>query len=93
MAYQIKYGPAVKGEKAVGIWKKRLVVIFLIAMLTSVMEIAGIGSFVRGKLLPGDQEVTANALQTMTDRLREGESVAEVIECFCREIIDNADLP
>ncbi len=41
-------------------------------------------------LLPGDPEVTRNALQTMIDSLSDGETLGEAVATFCREVVAGA---
>ena len=41
----------------------------------------------RSALIPGDDAVTVQAFQTLTEDLRSGTSVAEAVEAFCRLVI------
>ena len=41
-------------------------------------------------LLPGDPEITGAALQTLIDKLRDGEALGEAVTAFCREVIAGA---
>ena len=43
--------------------------------------------WLRDLLLPGDEEITAAALDSMVDQLRQGEPVEEALEAFCKEIL------
>lgn len=43
--------------------------------------------WLRDLILPGDEEITAAALENMVGELRSGEPVGEVLEAFCREIL------
>ena len=43
-------------------------------------------------LLPGDPEVTWNALETMATQLRSGEAIGDAVMAFCREIVAGAKL-
>ena len=43
--------------------------------------------WLRDLLLPGDEEITASALEGMVSDLRAGEPVREAVEAFCREIL------
>lgn len=38
-------------------------------------------------LLPGDPEVTGDALQTMLDSLSDGERLGDAVVTFCREVV------
>ncbi len=41
-------------------------------------------------LLPGDPEVTGDALQAMIDSLRDGEALGDAVVTFCREVVAGA---
>ncbi len=41
-------------------------------------------------LLPGDPSVTGPALQTLIDRLTEGEALGDAVTAFCREVVAGA---
>jgi len=41
-------------------------------------------------LLPGDPEVTGPAIQTLIDRLADGEGLGEAVTAFCREVVAGA---
>ena len=43
--------------------------------------------WIRDLFLPGDEEITASALESMVADLRAGEPLGEAVEAFCREII------
>lgn len=94
MAYRIEYGsagnqrkplhpkPPMPGIKAT---------LFILVLVTGAIAIKVVGlTWVRDILLPGDPEITATALQNMTDGLRSGESLLDAVTTFCREIIANA---
>ncbi len=42
---------------------------------------------IRSFLIPGEDAVTVQAFQTMTDDLRSGASVSDAVEGFCRFVI------
>lgn len=44
----------------------------------------------RDILIPGDDAVTLQALESMSDNLRSGMELEEAITSFCREIMDGA---
>lgn len=50
-------------------------------------------SAIQDFLIPGDDVVTRKAAQTMVQELREGASLTQAVEVFCREIIDSAENP
>lgn len=94
MAYRIDYGTAGNHRKTLhrqlpkSLIKTSLLVLALIAGAVTV-KVVGL-TWVRDVLLPGDPEVTASALQNMTDGLRNGDSLLDAVTAFCREIIANA---
>lgn len=47
--------------------------------------------FLRDLILPGDEAVTEHALQGLVDDLRDGHSMSDAMEVFCKEIIDGVD--
>ena len=69
--------------------RKRIVLILSLSLILLL-----IGHFWVGRshsLLPGDADVTALALDNMSDALASGESLKEAIVTFCQEILDSAD--
>ena len=90
MSYQIQYDPQLSKKypiKQKGSPQKTVLRVVVILLACSVL----IGLIGRGEipsfLIPGDAIVTRNALQTMSEQLREGESLGECITAFCVEII------
>lgn len=66
--------------------------IFMVAALiigAVMIKIYGL-NWVREILLPGDPDVTAAALENMTEGLKNGDSLLEAVTAFCREIVANA---
>ncbi len=47
----------------------------------------------RELLIPGDPDTTIAALEAFAQQLRGGESIMGAVECFCREILTDANLP
>lgn len=89
MGYKIRYGPRIPAEKKRGSWQFIAVIVLAAAITLLCVDIWN----GRQWLLPGDPQITAQALDTMVDSLRAGGSVGEAITCFCREIIENAAKP
>lgn len=44
-------------------------------------------------LWPGDAEVTRQAINTLVNDLRTGQTFSEAAQAFCREIMIHADIP
>lgn len=47
----------------------------------------------RSLLLPGDPEVTGQALSSMVEDLRAGKPLSDSVTAFCREILEYAQYP
>ena len=96
MGYQIQYGETmVKTYIPEGItissWKciKRFMIIVLI--FTAIF--LGSRKEVQNFLLPGNGEVTRNAISKMVSNLKEGEPLGTSIEAFCVDIVNGASIP
>jgi len=83
MGYRIVYG---KQEKKI-IPLKRIGAIAAGIAVSAVLLWPASRSAVTEILLPGDEEITAKALQTMVEDLGEGNGIGEAVTAFCREII------
>lgn len=97
MGYRILYGETVKKEVLTETTKNRKPLIGVIAGVIMCCVFTFIISKNADKLvdfiLPGNKEVTKNAISTFAEGLREGESVSNAFVAFCQEIIDNANIP
>lgn len=95
MGYQISYGP-IKTKDSVKMRGKTVrafaLVICIIALVIG-LQVSGVGKTLWRWMLPGNPEVTSAALDTMAESLKQGDSVGEAVTAFCREIIENANLP
>ena len=87
MSYSIQY------ETKKHPWQKRhnhrkiIIAIGCFCMILLLMGYLRIGKM--GNLLPGDPNVTAQALENMTDSLSSGERLKDAIVTFCQEILDH----
>ena len=45
------------------------------------------GDYIRDALIPGENQVTLEALETLSQRLRQGESFQDSVAAFCTEIL------
>lgn len=90
MGYRITYENGVAKKETVRLrrfrWKRWGAGAVAVALAVALMIPAG-RLWVRDLLLPGDEEVTAAALEGMVENIRSGEPVGEAVEAFCREII------
>lgn len=93
MGYKIHYGPRILAEKKKGRWKIAVAVALGLAIILVAWDILTSGYPMGIWLLPGDGEVTAMALDTMVESIRDGEPLGEAITIFCKEIIDHAQTP
>lgn len=95
MGYQISYGSVKTKRPEVGrkLGRRWLLLILCAAALVFGIQVSVIGQTLWNWILPGNSEVTSAALDTMVESLKQGDSVGEVVTAFCREIIENANLP
>ncbi len=61
--------------------------VLLCILLLTVSVIPQFRLFLRNLILPGDPDVTANALEQMVDAIGAGESVQTALTEFCRNIL------
>lgn len=71
--------------------KKRKWVRFLLilVLITAILTFPKTRQTVIRIMLPGDEAVTAQALQSLAENLYRGCPVSEAVDTFCREIIAN----
>ena len=92
MGYVIEYSPQDKRRYPTTAQKTKrkkyahwlLILVILICFL-----IPGVRSRAVNILIPGDDEVTKAAFQTMVERLQLGEPVNDTVTAFCQEILNN----
>lgn len=90
MGYRITYENGSIRKETVKIRKlkwKQCLIGMIAAVLAFAMMIPGGRLWLRDLILPGDEEITAAALENMVGELRSGEPVGEALEAFCREIL------
>lgn len=97
MSYRIAYSPEknskypLRKERKFGYtW-----IVTIAAVALALLGIIGVHreNALKSLLLPGNPVVTEAALKTMVTDIRGGEPVADAFTAFCREIIENANLP
>lgn len=92
MAYKINYSPEDSHrypqvhKKKVIKWNKYYIVLLILAALLYFKQL-GIPNF----LIPGDAEVTKNAMQEMISDMKSGESLDDALTAFCLDIIHSAE--
>lgn len=67
-------------------WKKWGAAIAAVGLAVTLMVPRG-RLWVRDLLLPGDEDITAAALEGMVSDLRSGEPLGDAVETFCKEIL------
>ncbi len=88
MSYCVEYNPEFHKQYPLVLKKNRLPIKIIGAMLLLSVAIYGIKSGgVVEHLIPGDDEVTVTAFSDMVKTVRQGGSIGESIQTFCREII------
>jgi hypothetical protein len=90
MAYRITYGEGTIQKRTVKVptlrWK-RLMMGIVVSVLAVTLAIPTGRLWLRDLLLPGDEQITAAALESMVEDLRCGEPVGEAVETFCKGIL------
>ena len=93
MAYRIDYGPAITKKMINGAGQLRwqtMTAAFLLLFVLLVKQSWPEGTDkLKTYLLPGG-EGTDMAIETLVDRIHDGEPLGQALEVFCRQIIDNA---
>lgn len=90
MSYSVCYNPELRKKYPKHNVRKQFPVkqvAVIVAMLFLVYILSQIGSV--NFLLPGNSNVTASALSTLTEKISSGESIKDAVYCFCEEIIHN----
>lgn len=96
MGYYIQYGKTiVKTAVQTPLTKKKYNLTFVVALLVSTILSYTAYSYkdvLQEYILPGDASVTASALDTLIEDIRQGERIEDAVTAFCLEIIDHADI-
>ena len=94
MSYQIDYGFSRKPPR--NSIRNRTWIFTLTVFLAFIFFVNSCwpkGQSVLQKLLwPGDPQTTQQALETFVAQIRHGELVAEAVELFCLEILENENI-
>lgn len=90
MGYRITYDNGVAKKEVIRAqrvnWKKWGVVAASAAFAVTLMVPQG-RLWLRDLILPGDEDVTAAALEGIVTDLRSGEPLGEAVDTFCKEIL------
>ena len=89
MAYRITYGEnniqKQHGRKKIK-WKPIVVGILALTLAVTLCIPAG-RLWLRDLILPGNEEITAGALENLAEDLENGVSLGDAVDAFCYEII------
>lgn len=83
MAYRIEY-PGKRKTRRFPVW------VLLLVILAAVLAIPK--QTLAYWLLPGDPEVTAQALSELVETLRQGANAGQAVAAFCKSIVQGAGL-
>lgn len=92
MSYQIKYrsfGEEKKGPKKPYPWLATALLVIFLFLGAMTVKYKGL-RWVTDYLLPGDPAVTAAALESMAEDLKNGESLPDAVAAFCRQIMEQS---
>ena len=87
MSYQIQYEPEKNRKFPVRNKKKNNPTAAVVVALILVVCM-GIG-LRTGWLIPGDPQVTTEAISHMVDMLRQGQPVQDAVTAFCTEVLEH----
>lgn len=90
MSYSVNYNPELRKKYPKNNIRrkfpvKQTAVIVVILLCVSILAHSGLEML----LLPGNPDVTASALSTLTEKISNGEPIKDAVYCFCEEIINN----
>ena len=87
MAYRREYPSAPQRKKR----RKPLGLALLLAAVLMLCSHPSVRKTAMELLIPGDRQVTWQALETMAEELRRGEPLGEAAEAFCLEILSHGN--
>lgn len=94
MGYMIQYGPEQNHKylSAANIVRRRVWLVVLTTIFVAVLfaVAATYRDFLIRCFLPGDAEVTTNALEDLISNFRAGIPFEDAVTTFCREIVGSA---
>jgi hypothetical protein len=90
MAYRITYSEGSISKQTVAsrkINRKPILIGIFAGVLALTLVIPAGRLWLRDLLLPGDEDITAGALEALAEDLGDGVSLGEAVDAFCYEII------
>ncbi len=96
LRYKICYDNKVR-KKQIGIGcfstkQIKYIIVGLMAAVTTIFILTGSTSCLREMFFRRNADTARRAINDMTSDLKNGESIVEVVQTFCREILDCADI-
>ena len=95
MAYEISYSPQENHRYPIFRPRKKLSKWLLGVVLAAVTALAipQVRRQIGQALLPGDNETTREAGTAFLQDVRQGESIPDAFQTFCREIVKDVEVP
>ena len=90
MCYQITYDRGSVRRKKIllsRVKRKRLAIAAIILVIAVVLAVPSGRLWIRDLLLPGNEQITAAALEQLVQDIHQGRGFAEAITTFCQQII------
>ena len=92
MGYCIQYDKttgAMEIQRTRRFQRKSILIFFILLAIVAAFLLPKTRQVLKKVLLPGDETVTAQALEDLVTDLRQGSGVSQAVEAFCREIIEH----
>lgn len=95
MAYEISYSPQENHRYPIFRPRKKLPKWLLGVVLAAVTALAipQVRRQIGQALLPGDNETTREAVTAFVEDVRQGVSIPDAFQAFCREIVKDVEVP
>ncbi len=95
MAYEISYSPQENHRYPIFRPRKKLLKWLLGVALAAVTALAipQVRRQIGQALLPGDNETTREAVTAFVEDVRQGVSIPDAFQAFCREIVKDVEVP
>lgn len=82
----------IRERKGFHLNKKLRIIVIAAALLAGLAVLSQVKSF-QNALLPGNSQITREAISGMISDLKEGAPLDKAIRAFCQEIVDRAQIP
>ncbi len=91
--YRIEYGKDSKRKMSRFPKGTAFLVLICVVALVAALEFTGIRQTLWNRMIPGDAQVTAAAIDGLVADIQAGQSPGNAFTAFCREILDHAVYP